>query len=1216
MATISVNSSTNINAVSYAANDVIQVPSSATFGAVLTIDAQVPGDVTKVEGTLIGGLTVSGLNGKIRIVNTSTTVPLILKFSGAAKSFNASAPSSTTEIRGDWIEIGTGTGALGQTLNMQIGGKGIDWPPFVQCETAAGSGVYVTLLNIGGAYKSQANTTYPLFRTFADVGTTPEMGAFFEYDEYNGGATYGQIKFATAAGGWVPPAGAKIRYPNIHITSTIAAVTSRCTIGAATGIYDWDTVAFSNRWGGSAQNWPSKMIFRDVGMAAPYQTFNINNLVDIDGLYIGANLYTATAGGLIIQGTAPVSIDNLHGVGLANNGCHTINNMPRLVKLGYTKASVAGRGATFQSALVLSNLIAPPKNTVTVGPIVCNGGMIYMTGHNENLRFYDIAYSDYANGVASNTSDSMFFGNFFGRNTIFEKIRILPGGCPPRGYLFSPFDSTSKNVAIHDVLIDGKNPQTLAVHTNGFSGDISGNRLWLTNIELNNLRSLGFSKGVLGTYPCRLSNFKSNTPNGWPEFAAGVKYEMTAALNTTTSIKGAGQLDTENFHVFSQNSGRTVGAIIIMAGTLESATTLRTVTAGTVGVDLTFVGSRVLLPSNGVDFTLLEGGAVKGITGFASSTVTLEPTVTGVTAEFKMVNAGDTSWPGSWTTMTPANLQSALTALSGYSASVGFQMRVRITTTTAVSTRQLGGVRVQNVDTDAAFVPTEVGFIQIGISGAAIGSDYSVQDVSGSPVQHVYGPMATSSIQAEYPYAFDGVAAQYKVVVRKAGYSEASVTGTCYQAGDSVPVSMTAGLACTDASVAGIAVDGVNKTITPTGTKTFAEIYQQSQWWSHQKSKMIYDVPMVAEDSTAFALTTGWVLISDTMTNAALLQGGALRLSSVGIHNLSLGSIVLELNAVGNFDLGGTSFAGLIDLRNLTGSAVTVQLPAGTTYTTASNVGGAITVALPATYQSVTVNNLVVGSRVQVYDLTSNTELANGIAGASTYTWTDSVPASASRAIRLRVAYVSGATAKQFVEAAIGTCGTGTGDAAISYLANQVADTTYNTNAIDGSTVTGITIAPAPARVSINIAGGAVTWPQIYAYQVYWLATSVGIADQAAFIAAPDTANYLLTGFDVRNTSATPLTITGGYGRDSTTGLVKDCIDVAGSIGNIYPMPDHAIPYSSGSGLTAGQDANLAAVASGVASITGGSAVVSADVKKIKGQTISGAGTEADPWGP
>ena len=52
-------------------------------------------------------------------------------------------------------------------------------------------------------------------------------------------------------------------------------------------------------------------------------------------------------------------------------------------------------------------------------------------------------------------------------------------------------------------------------------------------------------------------------------------------------------------------------------------------------------------------------------------------------------------------------------------------------------------------------------------------------------------------------------------------------------------------------------------------------------------------------------------------------------------------------------------------------------------------------------------------------------------------------------------------------------------------------------------------------------------------------------ANDFTYIDAPDTANYLLDGMKVKNTSSpsVPLVITGGFGRDATSGLVADIID-------------------------------------------------------------------------
>jgi hypothetical protein len=204
----------------------------------------------------------------------------------------------------------------------------------------------------------------------------------------------------------------------------------------------------------------------------------------------------------------------------------------------------------------------------------------------------------------------------------------------------------------------------------------------------------------------------------------------------------------------------------------------------------------------------------------------------------------------------------------------------------------------------------------------------------------------------------------------------------------------------------------------------------------------------------------------------------------------------------------------------------------------------------------------VAGSRVQIYDTTNDVELFNDTTGP--YEGTDTVAATTSgaRDIRVRIAKVSGATAYEFIEAEIGTCDASGAGIALAYRANQVADTTYNSNAVDGSAVTGITIVEgATDRVQISIAGGLVSWASIYAYQCWWLFDATGIQDDGAFIEAPDTANYTLTGFKIKNTHAsTPLVITGGYGVDST-GSVSVLYDTTGT--SIFPAPAHVVPYQT-----------------------------------------------------
>ena len=360
----------------------------------------------------------------------------------------------------------------------------------------------------------------------------------------------------------------------------------------------------------------------------------------------------------------------------------------------------------------------------------------------------------------------------------------------------------------------------------------------------------------------------------------------------------------------------------------------------------------------------------------------------------------------------------------------------------------------------------------------------------------------------------------------------------------------------------GVTISGSAKTITLSGARTVQELYDYSQAWGDDSGNVQYDEPITTADGVTFNLTTSWVLTpaGNLTYTGKRIAGGTIANGTPGTWSPRLGTTTVRFTAAGTYVMSAADITGTVTFENTSGGAVTVELDSSVTYV---NSGPSITVQLPVEYQSVTINGGVSGSRLQIYDTTNSTELYNGTP-TFPHTWTDTAAASTSgsRDIRVRIANVSGTTAYAFLEASIGTCGTTTATKDISYLASQSLDTTYNSNAVDGSAVTGITIVEGSTdRVQIAIAGGTVSWASIYAYQCYWLFTSTGIQDDGAFISAPDTANYILTGFKIKNTHAsTPLVITGGYGVDST-GSVSALYDTTGT--SIFPAPAHVVPYQT-----------------------------------------------------
>ena len=280
-----------------------------------------------------------------------------------------------------------------------------------------------------------------------------------------------------------------------------------------------------------------------------------------------------------------------------------------------------------------------------------------------------------------------------------------------------------------------------------------------------------------------------------------------------------------------------------------------------------------------------------------------------------------------------------------------------------------------------------------------------------------------------------------------------------------------------------------------------------------------------------------------------------------------------------------------------------------TTYAVAFAGSGAVTgpyTDATGLHVSVTSSALDAGTLVQVWDVAASTELYIGTPSGAlalpiVYPGTD-------KTLRLRAMQCGTAAASLFVEQ-LGTLTS----AGASFLVTQSPDPVYAANAIDGSTVTGITIDDTHLLIELTGApvsvGGVmvilVPCPMIYAYETYWLSTIAGIRDEGRIIHAVDTANYLMTGFKLKNVSGYPALLTNAWMRDSVTGETATLIDFSGD--PIFSHPDAVVAY----GQAAATPAEIWSHAS--RTLTG---TTSADVRYVNGIGIDGAGTESNPWGP
>ena len=194
----------------------------------------------------------------------------------------------------------------------------------------------------------------------------------------------------------------------------------------------------------------------------------------------------------------------------------------------------------------------------------------------------------------------------------------------------------------------------------------------------------------------------------------------------------------------------------------------------------------------------------------------------------------------------------------------------------------------------------------------------------------------------------------------------------------------------------------------------------------------------------------------------------------------------------------------LHEQRDFTGAAETIYVKA-TTLSGSNTFGKLLTTTGYITFQngsstnmivqdanglqlSVTVNNVIPGSRVQLYNVTKDIELSNEIALSAPYTYgylagVVDAEIEAGDEIRIRIAYASGTTAYDWYESTVFASNDG-----VLASATQIQLAPYTTLGIDGSTVTEFTLDNPNIDVDLNDPDGQSLKSRLVAWLYYVVA--------------------------------------------------------------------------------------------------------------------------------
>jgi hypothetical protein len=260
--------------------------------------------------------------------------------------------------------------------------------------------------------------------------------------------------------------------------------------------------------------------------------------------------------------------------------------------------------------------------------------------------------------------------------------------------------------------------------------------------------------------------------------------------------------------------------------------------------------------------------------------------------------------------------------------------------------------------------------------------------------------------------------------------------------------------------------------------------------------------PLVSRDGNTIDAGSYDVVVSSSAVNAFSLSSNTLTLKA--------SSFVGDITTSGSVTLTGVSYTGTIIDSSGTRS-----------------------------FGSYEIKNLVSGSRVQVYNLTSSTEIYNDIVNATALSQgfgTSEMVGGDS--IRVRITYQSGTTAKEPQEI-LATCRTPTWEVS----ASQVDATTYNSYELDGSSVNEFSLDLANGKIEVDISdsNNSTNIQRVGAWYYSELMTSNGIAhlfDAINWVAGNQIAiDQSKVNLQIDNKKSDPLVLTGGrmYRLDETT---------------------------------------------------------------------------------
>jgi hypothetical protein len=858
------------------------------------------------------------------------------------------------QTTGDWFELGTSNGASGQTFQHYVA----DYCPALQVETGSGTGIYDWW-----GYAPSAEFT-------ATNIATDERGRFFTC------TAAGVITFGGATFGKLPPNGAKIRVPNIHVSSTTSAnyaantftttVANRFAFVSSGGVID-----IANMCNNGSVNSSDAPLYRIVNSCASDGAW-FEHSGAAPPINVSQVRFDNTAAARVITGTNIASYVLLYCFDAEFKNCASFQSTGAGTATGaYNLSNITG--------LILDGCVV--LNGKTIDPIVinyCNGvtikdcyfsgnptnNIVSMTG-NTDVSITNLRLSARNIDTATAANYGVSITNCV--NVLVDTVTIWQTAVAPIfGIIYAL--SQTKNIRIRNI---GTRASPIAL------GAASRNAVWLrnsTDIVVSKVYATAGNQTVDSAISSANCDNLVVSDVGDPSATTGQSLWF-AATNTTfvkRSSTGGSKIYQNTYangrtintftafgsHFFEEEVSSTEIQLTVNAGVEKSsyASSLDSYTDD-VGTILRDGTNGLLLRTLNDQVTWAWSYWIRGLTGFANTNAVLSGTNTGNFEITYDIDKG-TGFSGTFKTATGANLSAETGVLP---SGVRLKVRARCSTANAANVLRSIGIYGVTSTSDITSNPYPYNEPLVYVTGIVSGSLAAV--FKNSDGKRLDTKAGTTEIKM-YPEWFSNTTCTLRV--RKPGYDAVSSEFNLTENGLAYPVSQV------DNTIANTNPGSLGITVTNHGASPVT-------WNSKQ-----YSITITVTDSSTPAQIAQWISWHTAQDSFSLNNG---------FHNTAWPSMIIPAGTSFETQRGtlfGSAGASLKGVRIIDGSGNGI---AGFTRFQADD-GTYFQPPVSATFE---LTNLKNNTEVRVYKVSDMSELAgqeNVTTGTFSYSyiWSTDIP--------------------------------------------------------------------------------------------------------------------------------------------------------------------------------------------------------------------------------